>query len=150
MQARCYQNLYEREGCISSGINKVGQEYMLLKDILNYLSYLIQPKAGIADIVIVRRYPDATGSMIGEIYIDGKQIGNSCDKFINAIEFIKQPIYRRFNSIGNNVYNIKQYDFISGAPQDVCYVDCINDLMHKLEGIKEIRLTVLNRLLIER
>ncbi len=118
-------------------------------------------KQGTCDITIVRRYPTPTG-LIGELYVDGRQYAVTCDRFIGTTELFKHPLTVEFSQgrrvLSTGVYSITNGDFTAKVSVDDCLVGSMEPsenkatlgrLLDVVQNKEHIRLTVLNRLLIE-
>ncbi len=129
----------------------------MLLEFLKYVGNILEPKAGSRDITIVRRYKTPTG-FTGEIYVDGKQHGVSCDSFLDGVELFRLPLNVGFESgkrvLRTDSYCLSNGDFTAKIPYNYCYVGSLeidnnvrslSDLLDKCMGFKYIRLTVLNR-----
>jgi hypothetical protein len=132
-----------------------------LIELLKYFKGFFVSQADSCDITIVRRYETPTG-FNGEIYINGRQMGMSCDAFIKAVELFKLPLTIGFEN-GNRVLRTSEYvitkgDFTARIEPNRCLIGSatpseneasLGRLIDAVEGFKYIRLSVLNRLLIE-
>lgn len=105
-------------------------------------------------VTIVRRYSTANG-WIGEIYIDGRQIGVSCDNLRSYNGQLRQ--LWPWNVIGNETTQIRYGQFVSRAPFGCCLINSIDgkdgkavisQLMDAVRG-HTAKLIVLDRLWIE-
>lgn len=150
-----------------TGINKVVKDIMLrmsvglvVSELFNYIVGLIKPTAGSCEITVVRRDQSPTGH-IGEVYVDGKYVGMSCDNFINEDELFKHPVSIGFDFdsrvLKTQDYVITKGDFTAHVPYNTALLGSQNPeendtvlytLIEAVKGFKHIRLTVLNRPLI--
>jgi|SRR6185295_3931067 len=115
---------------------------------INRLIKWLRPVKEQAMVTVVRRYITANG-FIGEIYIDGKQVGVSCDNLTQ----IRGPLAHNWpwRSVGNPESLLKYGDFKLKTPLGQCYIAAIDgsDIMDLvLQTIKkyDARLLVLARL----
>lgn len=133
----------------------------MLKELFKYFAYFIIPAASSRDITIVRRYKTATG-WVGELYIDGKHVGMTCDNFIDGQELIRHALQVGYEGwkrvLRTDIYVISRGDFQALVPYNTCYVGSLDpktndgvlsELINKCNGYKYLRMTVLNRPLIE-
>lgn len=136
----------------------------MLTPLIEFFKYMIgciSPKAGIADVTIVRRYKTECG-YVGELYVNGRKLGMTCDSFIGGIEMYKQPLAIGYEGgrrvVATPCYTLCSGEFTSPVPCDVCYVGSetpeanqfvMPELLNAVASIKTIRLTVLNRVLVE-
>jgi hypothetical protein len=132
----------------------------MLTELFKYLVCLFYPKSGSCDITIVRRDRSATGR-IGEIYLDGKYVGMSCDAFGTDEELIKLPVSLGFKGgkrvLRTDLYLISRGDFTARIDYNKCMLgsqdpkendSVLSNLISRLSKKEYIRLTVLNRYLI--
>lgn len=121
---------------------------------LRYLKHWLWPRKGFAQITIVRRYKTDNG-WIGELYLNGNRIGMTLDN-ANQYESIRGNLFLRWPDVlTNDCQEWITHEFTSYCFPDLIYVgDSVpetNDkvlpkLIDKLIGIKEIKLTILNRI----
>lgn len=134
----------------------------MLIELYKYIRYVILPVSGSCDLTIVRKYPTPSG-FNGEIYINGKGFGLSCDNLNSGVEVNRYPIVISFASgrriLKSDAYVIRDGEFTELLPAFEASVGSLNpkenklilpQLIDALSGYKLIKLTVLNRLLVER
>lgn len=126
----------------------------MIRKAMNTLLNWIKPVRESASVVIVRRYGTANG-YIGELYINGRNIGVTCDNL--AVTGVRsKPLTRTwpFKALTNGIDTIRYGDFAVRAPLGVAFVgsttqsetkQVINNLLDAVNG-KEVSLTILERL----
>jgi hypothetical protein len=83
----------------------------------------------------------------------------TCDRFSGGIELFHHPLKVGFNCLKTSWLVIKQGDFTQLTPEEECFVgsqepsenaDIMRKLIKAVSPFKELRLTVLNRFLVEK
>src|ERR1017187_2988132 len=97
----------------------------MLLELFKYLLLQFNSLSGSCDITIVRRYETPCG-VNGEIYIDGRYFGVTCDSFINAVELFKHVLKIGFED-GHRVLRtdsciLTNGDFTAKVPYNVCLI----------------------------
>ncbi len=130
-------------------------------ELVLYLLSFLHSKQGTCDITIVRRYNSGCGYN-GEVYIDGRYYGVSCDRFLDGQEIFKHSLRIGYESghrvLRTDTYVLTQGDFTARVDANVCLIGsaeqhlnetALRDLIDTIQNKQYLRLTVLNRLLQE-
>jgi len=133
----------------------------MLTELFKYLLGFFIQTADSCDVTVVRRYETPCGYN-GEVYVNGKQLGVSCDAFLGAVEVFRHPLeigYERGKRIlRTDCLTITNGDFTAKVAPNYCLIGSLEPkeneailsrLIDAVKGFKYIRLTVLNRLLVE-
>ncbi len=133
----------------------------MLLELIKYFKHLFVSKHDGAEITIVRRYPTAAG-WIGELFFNGRYVGVTCDGINFGEEVFKHSLDIGFEQ-SHRVLRTKDFvicrgDFQSKVPFGSCYVGSLDpkendvilsNLVDKVEQFRYLRLTIINRPLVE-
>lgn len=132
----------------------------MIREFIKYVLSFIKVKKDSVDIVIVRRYKTPVGYN-GELYVNGKQIGMSCDNVIGGVEVRDQVSIGFENNkrvLRNHFYVISNGDFTLRLDYNKILVGSLEKdennlilarLIDQVQSAKLIRLIILNRLWVE-
>lgn len=133
-----------------------------MNELFSFLINLFKSKSGVCNVTIVRRYGTPVGYN-GELYVDGKQIGMTCDNLIGSNEVYRHPLRVSFSQgrwvLQSDAYSLDRGDFTKPLAIDSIVVgsdvptennQVLSRLITAVSKYDVIYLTILNRIVCER